>query len=166
MLKKLTITLLATISLPVLASQQDIPSGKEIMRQNQAQIQNNFADVDYKRKKILEMNMGLEGQENEKFWPIYNTYRTEADSLNKRTLEAMIDYGQAYNKGYVTDELATDLLHRFYSLQDDHIKLRERYTRRLAEKVSPKRALRFLQIETQLDAMVELDIARKLPLAE
>ncbi|MDH0645176.1 transcriptional regulator [Pseudomonas sp. GD03858] len=166
MLKKLTITLLVTLSLPVLASPQDIPSGKEVMRKNQAQIQNNFADVDYKRKKILETNMGLEGQENEKFWPIYNTYRAEADSLNKRTLEAMIDYGQAYSKGYVTDELATDLLHRFYSLQDDHVKLRERYTRRLAEKVSPKRALRFLQIETQLDAMVELDIARKLPLAE
>ncbi|MNH17991.1 hypothetical protein D3C79_776800 [compost metagenome] len=78
----------------------------------------------------------------------------------------MIDYGQAYNKGYVTDELATELLDRIYTLQEEHIELREKYTRRIASAVSPKRAMRFLQIETQLDALLELDISRKTPLAE
>lgn len=149
-----------------MAAEHELPSGKDVMRQNQAQIQNNLDDADYKRKIVVKNNMGLEGQENEKFWPIYNTYRAEALKINKNILETMIDYGQAYNKGYVTDELATQLLDRIYTLQEDHIELREKYTRRIADAISPKRAMRFLQIETQLDALLDLDISRKTPLAE
>ncbi|KXK72578.1 MULTISPECIES: hypothetical protein [Pseudomonas] len=166
MLLRTTAMLLAFCSLPLLAAEHELPSGKDVMRQNQAQIQNNLDDADYKRKIVVKNNMGLEGQENEKFWPIYNTYRAEALKINKNILETMIDYGQAYNKGYVTDELATELLDRIYTLQEDHIELREKYTRRIASAVSPKRAMRFLQIETQLDALLELDISRKTPLAE
>ncbi|MDU9390371.1 transcriptional regulator [Pseudomonas sp. zfem002] len=166
MFLRTVVTALAFVSLPLMASANELPTGKEIMEKNQAQIQNNLDDADYKRKVVVKNNMGLEGAENETFWPIYNTYRAEAVKINKKTLEAMIDYGQAYDKGYVTDELATDLLNRIYVLQEDHIELREKYTRRLADKVSPKRAMRFLQIETQLDAMQELEVSRRVPLAE
>lgn len=159
-------TLLTFCSLPLIAAESEMPTAKEVMKQNQAQIQNNLDDADYKRKQIVKTHMDLVGAENEKFWPIYNTYRAEALKINKSILETMIDYGQAYNKGYVTDALATDLLNRIYTLQEDHIQLREKYTRRLAKEISPKRAMRFLQIETQLDAMLEIDISRQVPLAE
>ncbi|ELF6209509.1 transcriptional regulator [Pseudomonas putida] len=166
MFLRFAFALLVFVSLPLVAAERELPTAKEVMKKHQAEIQNDLGNVDYNRKRVVEANMELEGEENELFWPIYNTYRAEADKLNKKTLEIMIDYGQAYNKGYVTDELATDLLGRVYALQEDQIKLRERYTRRFADKVSPKRAMRFLQIETQLDAITTLDIGRKLPLAD
>lgn len=166
MLLRTVVALLAFCSLPLIAAESEMPTGKEVMKQNQALIQNNLDDADYKRKQIVKAHMDLAGAENEKFWPIYNTYRAEALKINKGILETMIDYGQAYSKGYVTDALATDLLNRIYTLQEDHIQLREKYTRRLADEISPKRAMRFLQIETQLDAMLEIDISRQVPLAE
>lgn len=81
-----TLALLALVSLPLMAAQNDPqPSSKELMKEHQAQIQNDLADVDYKRKRIVEANMNLTDQEGEKFWPIYNTYRTESDKLSKET---------------------------------------------------------------------------------
>ncbi len=100
-----TLALLALVSLPLMAAQNDPqPSSKELMKEHQAQIQNDLADVDYKRKRIVEANMNLTDQEGEKFWPIYNTYRTESDKLSKETLKLLLDYAQAYNSGNVSDD--------------------------------------------------------------
>ncbi|MCC0236369.1 transcriptional regulator, partial [Pseudomonas aeruginosa] len=52
-----TLALLALVSLPLMAAQNDPqPSSKELMKEHQAQIQNDLADVDYKRKRIVEAN--------------------------------------------------------------------------------------------------------------
>ncbi|MDI2173531.1 transcriptional regulator, partial [Pseudomonas aeruginosa] len=105
-----TLALLALVSLPLMAAQNDPqPSSKELMKEHQAQIQNDLADVDYKRKRIVEANMNLTDQEGEKFWPIYNTYRTESDKLSKETLKLLLDYAQAYNSGNVSDDQASEL---------------------------------------------------------
>ncbi len=117
------------------------------MKEHQAQIQNDLADVDYKRKRIVEANMNLTDQEGEKFWPIYNTYRTESDKLSKETLKLLLDYAQAYNSGNVSDDQASKLQKQVLELQDDKQDLKEKYVKRIAENVSPQRALRFLQIE-------------------
>ena len=141
-----TLALLALVSLPLMAAQNDPqPSSKELMKEHQAQIQNDLADVDYKR--IVEANMNLTDQEGEKFWPIYNTYRTESDKLSKETLRLLLDYAQAYNSGNVSDDQASKLIERVDDLQEDRLELRDKYVKRIAKNVSPKRAMRFLQIE-------------------
>ncbi|HHZ9588766.1 TPA: transcriptional regulator [Pseudomonas aeruginosa] len=162
-----TLALLALISLPLMAAQNDPqPSSKELMKEHQAQIQNDLADVDYKRKRIVEANMNLTDQEGEKFWPIYNTYRTESDKLSKETLKLLLDYAQAYNSGNVSDDQASKLIERVDDLQEDRLELRDKYVKRIAKNVSPKRAMRFLQIEIQLDAIATLEIGRQVPLVE
>lgn len=140
-----TLALLALVSLPLMAAQNDPqPSSKELMKEHQAQIQNDLADVDYKRKRIVEANMNLTDQEGEKFWPIYNTYRTESDKLSKETLKLLLDYAQAYNSGNVSDDQASKLIERVDDLQEDRLELRDKYVKRIAKNVSPKRAMRFL----------------------
>ncbi|EML5397005.1 transcriptional regulator [Pseudomonas aeruginosa] len=162
-----TLALLALVSLPLMAAQNDPqPSSKELMKEHQAQIQNDLADVDYKRKRIVEANMNLTDQEGEKFWPIYNTYRTESDKLSKETLKLLLDYAQAYNSGNVSDDQASKLIERVDDLQEDRLELRDKYVKRIAKSVSPKRAMRFLQIEIQLDAIATLEIGRQVPLVE
>ncbi|OVZ43784.1 transcriptional regulator, partial [Pseudomonas aeruginosa] len=39
-----------------------------------------------------------------------------------------------------------------------------RYVQEVAEKMSPRRAMRFLQIEAQLDALEALQIGKQVPL--
>lgn len=133
-----TLALLALVSLPLMAAQNDPqPSSKELMKEHQAQIQNDLADVDYKRKRIVEANMNLTDQEGEKFWPIYNTYRTESDKLSKETLRLLLDYAQAYNSGNVSDDQASKLIERVDDLQEDRLELRDKYVKRIAKNVRP-----------------------------
>lgn len=152
--------------LPLAAHAEDAPNSKQVMEQHKQAINNRIADIDYKRKRIVEANMKLTPQETEKFWPIYNSYRTEADKLSKQTLAIIIDYANSYNTGSVSNDDAVKLQKQVLELQDDKQDLKEKYLKRIAKEVSPQRALRFLQIEDQLDAMALLEVSREIPLAE
>ena len=162
-----TLALCALLSLPLLAGAVDqVPSPDQVMSEHKAEIDNRLADIDYKRKRIVEANMNLTGKEGEAFWPIYNTYRSEAEKLSKQHLALILDYAKSYNTGKVSDKDASALLKRAEKLQQLRLDLRNRYIARMAKAVSPTRAMRFLQIETQLDAMALLDMASEIPLAE
>lgn len=161
-----TIALTALLSLPLFAVADDQPSTQQVMSEHKAEIDNHLANIDYKRKRIVEANMKLTSDEANVFWPIYNTYRSEAEKLSKEHLALIFDYAKAYNTGKVSDDAAKDLLKRAEKLQDERQDLRSKYIERIAKDVSPTRAMRFLQIETQLDAMALLDLAREVPLAE
>lgn len=161
------LALCAVLGLPFAAHADDqAPSSNQVMSDHKQAIDNRLADIDYKRKRIVEANMSLTPQETEKFWPIYNSYRTEADKLSKQTLKIILDYAKSYNTGAVSNEDASKLLKQVQELQDDRQDLKEKYVKRVAKEVSPTRALRFLQIEDQLDAMALLDVTREIPLAE
>lgn len=154
----------ALLSLPFLAVAQDNP-GKQMLSEHKAMIQNRLADIDYERKALVEDNMGLDEKESEKFWPIYNSYRTEADKLSLEHLALLLDYASAYNQGQVTDEEASKLQKRSLELEEERQELKEKYLKRIAKAVSPKRALRFLQIENQLNAMTVMAVSEDVPLA-
>ena len=161
-----TIALAALLSLPLFAVADDQPSTQQVMSEHKAEIDNHLANIDYKRKRIVEANMNLTSDEANAFWPIYNTYRSEAEKLSKEHLALIFDYAKVYNTGKVSDDAAKDLIKRAEKLQDERQDLRSKYIDRIAKDVSPTRAMRFLQIETQLDAMALLDLAREVPLAE
>ncbi|QJP07171.1 transcriptional regulator [Pseudomonas multiresinivorans] len=154
------------LALPLAVHAEDTPSSSQVMEQHKQAINNRIADIDYKRKRIVEANMKLTPQETEKFWPIYNSYRTEADKLSKQTLAIIIDYANSYNTGSVSNDDAAKLQKQVLELQDDRQELKEKYLKRIAKEVSPQRALRFLQVEDQLDAMALLEVSREIPLAE
>ncbi|MED5609802.1 MULTISPECIES: transcriptional regulator [Pseudomonas] len=162
-----TLALCALLALPLLAVADDqAPNPDQVMSEHKAEIDNRLADIDYKRKRIVEANMNLTDKEGEAFWPIYNTYRSEAEKLSKQHLALILDYARSYNTGKVADADASKLITRAEKLQQMRLDLRNRYITRMAKAVSPTRAMRFLQIETQLDAMALLDVSREIPLAE
>ena len=108
-----TLALCALLSLPLLAGADDqVPSPDQVMSEHKAEIDNRLADIDYKRKRIVEANMNLTGKEGEAFWPIYNTYRSEAEKLSKQHLALILDYAKSYNTSKVSDKDASALLKR------------------------------------------------------
>lgn len=155
----------ALLSLPLLAAAQDSP-GQQAIRENKAMIQSRLADLDSERKALVEDNMDLDEMEGAKFWPIYNSYRTEADKLSLEHLAILMDYASAYNQGAVTDAEARELQKRSLELEEERLELKEKYLKRIAKEVSPRRALRFLQIENRLNAMTVMAISQEVPLAQ
>lgn len=166
MLKRFPLALLVLASLPLFAAESDEPTTRQVMQENKSVIQNWIADIDYRRKQIVEANMDLTAQEGEVFWPIYNTYSTEADKLSKDAIALLLDYARAYNAGSVSDENAAKLQERLLDLREDRLELKEKYAKRIAKELSPRRSLRFLQIEDQLDAISLLVNTSDVPLVE
>lgn len=166
MFKNSPLVLLAFASLPLFAAEGDAPNTKQVMQEHKAVIQNRLADIDYKRKQIVEANMALTVPEGEAFWPVYNSYRTEADKLSKDAIALLLDYARDYGQGSVSDESAAKLQERLLDLRKDQLALKAKYANRIAKEVSPKRSLRFLQIEEQLDAISLLANTSDIPLVE
>ncbi|MDF5981635.1 hypothetical protein P4056_09160 [Pseudomonas aeruginosa] len=54
----------------------------------------------------------------------------------------------------------------YRGLQEKQLAVLHRYVQEVAEKMSPRRAMRFLQIEAQLDALEALQIGKQVPLIE
>ncbi|OVZ11979.1 transcriptional regulator, partial [Pseudomonas aeruginosa] len=52
----------------------------------------------------------------------------------------------------------------YRGLQEKQLAVLHRYVQEVAEKMSPRRAMRFLQIEAQLDALEALQIGKQVPL--
>ncbi|KAF1052236.1 MAG: hypothetical protein GAK43_02025 [Stenotrophomonas maltophilia] len=151
---------------PTLQADERAPSADQVLSEHHQQIEQQLADIDYKRERVVEANMKLSDSEAGAFWPIYNTYRSESDKLSRESLKILLDYAHAFNQGTVANDDARALITRVESLQRQRLTLRDQYIERVAQEVSPIRAMRFLQIETQLDAMSVLDVGRQVPLAQ
>ncbi|MFV3303726.1 transcriptional regulator [Pseudomonas sp. NY15181] len=139
---------------------------RDEMNQHQEEIKNQLADVEYNRRRVVERNIQLAPAEAEAFWGVYNDYRAEADKADTDALALDLDFFRSLQKGTVSEDQARELQRRVFELEDRRQQLKETYVSRIAKEVSPIRALRFLQIENQLDALALIQTTRSLPLAE
>ncbi|CEI20748.1 hypothetical protein PAMH19_5616 [Pseudomonas aeruginosa] len=156
-------TLVATLSLAAHAD-EPLPSVEQVMNEHKEKIRNQLETINYKRKRMVEANMALDGTEAETFWPIYSRYRGETDSLHKETFQLLLEYARAYGSRSITDAEASRMVDLYRGLQEKQLAVLHRYVQEVAEKMSPRRAMRFLQIEAQLDALEALQIGKQVPL--
>lgn len=153
--------------LPLFAMADDASEQtRDELNRHQEEIKNQLADVEYNRRRVVERNIQLAPAEAETFWGIYNNYRGEADKLDTEALALGLDFVRSLQQGTVSEDQALGLQMRVFRLEDRRQQLKETYVERISKEVSPVRALRFLQIETQLDAMALIQTNRSLPLAE
>ncbi|MFJ4192473.1 transcriptional regulator [Pseudomonas sp. NPDC089534] len=145
-------------------AQEPLPSVHQVMSENKEKINNQIETLNYKRKRMVEANMALDGAQAEAFWPIYTRYRNETDGLNRDTFQLLLEYARAYGSGAVTDEDASKMIKVYKTLHVKRQMLLNRYIDEVAEKMSPVTAMRFLQIEEQLDAADMLETGQRIPL--
>ncbi|WP_047286485.1 hypothetical protein [Pseudomonas protegens] len=148
----------------VAQAQDPLPSAQQVMSDHKEKINNQIEAINYKRKRVVESNMGLESQQAEAFWPIYARYRNEMESLNKDSFELLLEYARAYGSGAVTNEDASKIIKVYKTLQVKRQILLNRYIDEVTEKLSAVTAMRFLQIEEQLDAVEMLETGQRIPL--
>ncbi len=114
------------------------------------------------KKLLVSMNLGLSEEEKPDFWPIYEDYQKELTKIDDRTVGVIEDY--ANNFFNLTDEKAKQLLDEFLAIEDDFNKLRHTYIDKFSKVIPPKKVVRYFQIEKKLDAVLEFELARRVPL--
>lgn len=116
------------------------------------------------RKQTIAGNMQLSGRESRAFWPLYRKYRRDMDKVIDRMVNLIVDYAEHHRN--LSERKAGDLLDDYLSIEEARLKLRKRYVREFKKILPITKVARFFQLENKMDALNNMDMAKKIPLAE
>jgi hypothetical protein len=121
------------------------------------------------KKAFVASTLKLTAAEAKRFWPVYDNYQRIVDSANERrvvAVEALIALDKPISDLYARN-LANDLI----ATDEVEIKARRTLHNRLMRGVPtrilpPKKAARYLQLESKIRAVQAYDIAANIPLVK
>jgi hypothetical protein len=120
------------------------------------------SDVQTQKAYILAQNMEFTEDESVEFWPLHREYEFDLSKLYYRRLAIIKKFLSSYDD--MTDAQARHLADEALSLEESRTKLKRQYFKKFSKIITPKKALRFFQIENQINTAIDLRIAATLPL--
>ncbi|WP_368566169.1 hypothetical protein [Pseudoxanthomonas sp. UTMC 1351] len=123
------------------------------------------SEVGPEKRAFVEEQLELTPQEGSKFWPIYDAYQEALRGFNQRRLDNILKYARAYNAGAIDDATATAIAEDALDLEKDEAVKMEHTFRKLRKVVPAVKAVRYLQVENKLRAIVRFEQAAQVPLA-
>jgi hypothetical protein len=143
---------------------QTAPFETDTQRKNiQEYIQLLRTDVRQQKAEIMGALMSLDVDQSAKFWPIYSEYDAELTKLNNLRAGNIQDYARNYDQ--MTDAKADELVQNAFHYRNQRSELVAKCYGRVKDSLGAIEAARFLQIEDQLLAIIDLQIASALPQA-
>jgi hypothetical protein len=122
------------------------------------------SDLRTQKVAIITEVMGFTEAEDKAFWPIYREYDLDMSKLGDERVALIQEYAGKYSN--LTDPDAESLARRAMDLETRRQSARAKCYERVKAATSPRTALRFLQVEHQLQLLVDLQIAAALPIAK
>ena len=122
------------------------------------------SDVRSQKIAILTELMGFTDAEDAAFWPIYREYDGEMAKLGDERVALIAEYATNYSR--LTDAVADNLAAKALDLEARRQATKAKYYERIKKALSPRTALRFLQIEQQLLLLIDLQISASLPIVK
>ena len=122
------------------------------------------ADVNAQKVAIITEVMGFTEAEDKAFWPIYRECDAETAKLGDERVALIAEYADNYSN--LTDAAADKLASKAIELEGKRQAAKARCYERVKGALSPRTAMRFLQVEHQLQLLIDLQIAASLPIAK
>jgi hypothetical protein len=114
------------------------------------------------RREIVKGAMLLTPSEGLTFWPLYDAYREEMSKLGDRRVRLITDF--AANRNAMSEDEAARMTKEALSIDKDKISVREDYVKKMSKVLSARTVARFFQIDAKLDAIVNAQLAARIPL--
>lgn len=133
--------------------------------QDQAQwtaIQKLQADVRNDRQALVAENLPLDEAEARAFWPVYQQYANDLGKTGER--KASLISAFAANFDSMSDTKAAAFMKDYLAMEEDRVKVRKKYADQASKVLGAQKAARWMQIETKLDAIINLGLASEIPL--
>jgi hypothetical protein len=141
---------------------EDPAESKEL--NNQAYVRLLRADLKAAREQIIKETMQLNDQQSAIFWPIYRDYSAEQTKLGDEKLAIVQDYAQNFLN--MSNEKADQLAQRVMALDDQKLALKKKYYELMKKSLPTVLVVRFFQVDSQIQLLVDLQIASNLPIIE
>jgi hypothetical protein len=149
-MKKLLIVLALLFAMPAFAD--DLDQYIQLLK----------TDLKAEAKDIISKGMQtFTDEEAKRFWPIYDSYMAERGKFLDARVAVLLDYADNYDK--MTDAKAQELLNRRFEQLKLRSKLDEQYRPQFATALSPRRLVRFYQIQHELEVLMELRAISQIP---
>jgi hypothetical protein len=149
-MKKLLMVLALLFAMPVFAD--DLDEYIQLLK----------TDLKAEARDIISKGMQtFTAEEAKRFWPIYDSYMVERGKFLDARVAVLLDYADNYDK--MTDEKAQQLLDRRFEQLKLRNKLDEKFRPQFATALSPRRLVRFYQIQHELEILMELRAISQIP---
>lgn len=116
------------------------------------------------KKLVVATNMELTESEAKDFWPIYEQYQKDLQKINQRMANLLESYADDFRNKSLTDEKAKKLIDEALKIDRAEADLKSTYAPKLSKALPITKAVRYLQIENKIRAVVKYDIASGVPL--
>jgi hypothetical protein len=125
-----------------------------------------LATIQAGRKDTIRSEIYFTRNEAAAFWPAYDAYVLELQAVRDRRVKMIRRYLVAYNEGSVSEEFALELIASDMAIKADVLSIRNKHMAIIQKILPPFKAARFYQLENKLDAEVNGQLARELPLID
>jgi hypothetical protein len=122
------------------------------------------SDIRAQKVAIITEVMGFTDKENVAFWPVYRAYDAEMTKLGDERVALIEEYSRNYES--LSDDAADKMALKALDLENRRQAAKARCYEAVKKALAPKTALRFLQVEHQLQLIIDLQIASALPVAK
>jgi len=138
--------------------------GQGTMETHKEEIELTRATIKVQKKQIVAKNMQLTSVEKDKFWAVYRDYQNKMDSVNDRRTKLITDYADNLKTSSLTDEIALVMLNEFLSYERMRLITKQSFVDKFKEVLPSRKVARFFQIENKMEAIINFDLARQIPL--
>ena len=149
-----TLVVVALLAAPLAWSQVKAPdtSAMDAMR----------AAVRADKRAYVASMIALDDAQAKKFWPIYDTYQRSLEAANRRRTVALVNVvGQGET---IRDRHARLVYDELVAADEDELRARRKLRNRLLGTLPAGKAIRYLQLEWQIRAAQDYDLATAIPL--
>ena len=156
-MKSLFIACLVAASLFAIAppaSAQNVDDLIELLRQ----------DLNTEATALMTAALELDTAQSEIFWPIWREYNLERSKIGDVQLALLKEY--ADNQLTMDDVKAKDYAERAFKIEENRLKLRKKYWKKINKEIGSIIAGRFVQIDRQLSNLMQVQIASQVPLVQ
>ncbi len=146
---------------PLYAQQAAQSTEKETIDEYIALLRKNIRN---EKTSVLKQSLKRAPEQAEVFWPIYRKYEKELQALGDDRVASVQEYSEHYDS--MTDEKADELVQRRLRYEEKLLALKKKYYERVRKTLGARTATRFLQVETHLVSLVDLQVVASLPILE
>jgi len=133
----------------------------ELTVEQQVQLARSLTEA--QRQATLAANIVLTDSESAKFWPIYREYRAEVAKINDDAIALVKEFAENFDA--LSNARVKGLADRWLDVEKQRIDLKAKYLDKYAKVLSGTTTARVFQIENKLDALVQVALAKTVPLA-
>ena len=150
----LAIALLVTALSPAVQAQDaGLASDEQIL----------LKQVNTDKKEVYAANLGLTEEESAKFWPVYDEYEAKRKPLQDRFLANLNTFAEKYDT--LSEADAAAVLKEKMAIEKADAALKQKYTAKIAKVLPAKKALRYAQLESRIQNLVQRNVYSLIPLA-